>query len=336
MSFLFRYQWENEFQWKARNIFIKTHEDKFDEKRLASLSNAWANWRFHGCVYCNAVQSVLSELDGQLPDELHMAMKEIPAHRHLNEVKFQKSSQMQGVPSSQRKELVVGLKIYLPHDEASSNPISILMESAQKSKKELEFKELGFKKDSSQEIVCEMAVVIEGKVIATGTSASKKGSKRDCAEKALQILRSLQPVHVKNPPNHDILESVEKGDLVKAAFQNANKIDQSNVGNIMLRKMGWNGEGGLATHGISEPVFISSSFGRQGLGHSDGSVTIDKCSVEEKLVTFLRHSSENEIKFSNSLSKEERALVHSLCKKHGLKHKSFGKGDNRYLVVSKN
>ena len=334
MSCLFRYQWENEFQWKARQIFIKTHEEKFDEMRLASLSNAWSNWRFHGCLYCNAVQSMLAELDGELPNELHMAMKEIPAHRHLNEVKFQKSSDMQDGRRLQPNEIVPGLKLYMPHDDAITNPINVLMESAQKSRKEIEFQELGFKSDDSQ-LMYEMAVVIGGKIIATGMAATKKESKRNCAQRAIEILKNSQPIHVKNPPNHDSLKSIERGDLVKSAFQNANKIDQTNVGNIMLRKMGWTGEGGLATHGISEPIFIASSDGRKGLGHSDESVTIDKFSIEEKLIQFLRHNLEDEIKFSNKLSKDERALVHKLCTKYGLKHKSFGKGDNRYLVVSK-
>lgn len=335
MSCLFRYQWENEFQWKARQIFINTHKDEFDEIRLASLSNAWSNWRFHGCLYCNAVQSILAELDEKLPNELHMAIKEIPAHRHLNEVMFQKSSDMP--PDGRRlqsNEIVPGLKLYLPYDDAISNPITVLMESAQKSKKEIEFQELGLKSADSQ-FLYEVAVIVGMKVIATGMAATKKESKRNCALRAIEILKSSQPIHIKNPPNHDSLKSIEKGDLVKSAFQNANKIDQTNVGNIMLRKMGWTGEGGLATHGISEPIFIASSDGRKGLGHSDESVTIDKFSIEDKLTQFLRHSLENEIKFSNKLSKEERALVHKLCTKYGLKHKSFGKGDDRYLVVSK-
>ena len=336
MSFLFRYQWENDFQWKARQVFIKTHEEKFDEKRLASLSNAWSNWRFHGCLYCNAIQSMLAELDGQLPDELHMAMKEIPAHRHLNEVKFRKSSEPLGDRTLKQKELVSGLKLYLPHDELTSNPISILMESAQKSRKQIEFNELGVKGDNPQALVYEMAVVIGGKVIAIGTAASKKESKRDCAEKALEILKISQPIHIKNKPNHDNIESIEKGDLIKSAFEKANKIESTNVGNIMLRKMGWSGEGGLASHGIADPIFIESSSGRKGLGHTGGSVAIDRFSIEHKLTQFIRNSLENEMKFSNELSKEERAIVHKLCTKFGLKHKSFGKGDTRYLVVSKN
>ena len=336
MTFLFRYQWENDFQWKARQIFIKTHEEKFNDIRLASLSNAWSNWRFHGCTYCNAVQALLAELDKDLPNELHMALKEIPSHRNLNEVKFKKSSESQGGHGyAQQKELVRGLKLYVPPDEQISNPINILMESAQKSKRDIEFKDLGYKEDESKITIHETAVVIGGKLIATGSAINRKYSKRDCATRAFEILKSSQQLMIKSSLNHDNVKSIEKGDLVKAAFQNANKIEQSNVGNIMLRKMGWTGEGGLAKHGISEPVFIESTDGRKGLGHCEDSVAIERGSVEKTLVDFLLQSSENEIKFSSQLSKEERAIVHKLCTKYGLKHKSFGKGDDRYLMVSK-
>lgn len=344
MTFLFRYQWENEFQWKARQIFIKTYREKFDDVRLASLSNAWSNWRFHGCTYGSAVQALLVELDKDLPSEMQMAMKEIPSHRNLNEVKFQKSYQNPQCAKRSRlhqhttvsNELVRGLILYLPLDESTSNPISILTESAQKSRKKIEFKELEIKLDDCKEIEYETALVIEGTIVAKGMARNKKESKRDCATRALEILKGTQQLHMKQKPNHDSLKSIEKGNLVKSAFVNANRIEQDNVGNMMLRKMGWTGKGGLGKHGISEPIFIESSDGRKGLGHTGDTNKIERQSIEQTLVDFIRNSTENDIKFSNELSKEERALVHTLCQKYGLKHKSFGTGDERYLVVNKN
>ena len=333
MEFLSRYQWENDFQWKARQLFIQTHEGKFDVVRLASLSNAWSNWRFHGCAYCFTVQSMLTELDKELPCELHMAMKEIPSHAKLNEVKFQKSSLQFTAPT--RKEFIPGLTLYIPKDEAVSNPISILTESTQKSKKYIEFNDLGFKEGETNEPVHETSVFIGERLVAVGIGINRKESKRACADRALEILKQCQPSCVKQLPNHNDLRSIEKGDLVKAAFKNANRIDESNVGNILLRKMGWSGEGGLAKNGISDPVFLESADGRKGLGHAADDVTIERSSIEEKLTDFIQHSAENDLKFSSKLSKNERALVHKLCTKYGLKHKSFGKGDERYLVVSK-
>ena len=44
---------------------------------------------------------------------------------------------------------------------------------------------------------------------------------------------------------------------------------------------------------------------------------------------------DREIKFSSELSKEDRAVIHKISQQYGLKHKSYGKGDDRYLVVGK-
>ena len=44
---------------------------------------------------------------------------------------------------------------------------------------------------------------------------------------------------------------------------------------------------------------------------------------------------DRDMKFSNELSKEERALVHKISKQYGLKHRSYGKGEDMYLIVSK-
>ena len=43
-----------------------------------------------------------------------------------------------------------------------------------------------------------------------------------------------------------------------------------------------------------------------------------------------------DLAFSALLGKEERAVIHKAAQKYGLKSKSHGKGDNRYLVVSRN
>ena len=332
-TFVYKYQWENEFQWKARRVFIQTHEAKFEDRRLASLSNAWANWRFHGCTYCRPVQAMLNELDQELPTEVQAALGKIPSHKGLSQVKFQKSSE-----SGQKSCSVLsnrpfqGFTIYEPRNPAIFNPISVLTESAQKSKKTIEFHYLGLKEDENKTLLHATAVAIEGAILGTGMAGSKRDSKRNCASKALEILRTSVPV--KLPVDHNSIENVEKGKLVKSAFQNAKKIDDTNIGSVMLRNMGWTGDGGLTKTGIAEPVFLESSDRRKGFGH-ELSFSIRKSAVEETLLRFIRESADCDIKFSSDLSKDDRALIHRLCRQYGLKHKSFGKGNERYLIVSK-
>ncbi len=228
-----------------------------------------------------------------------------------------------------------GLTIYVPENPSSSaSSISILHESAQKSRKSIEFQELGCQKESKDVFSYSTAVEIDGKVIATGKAANKKDSKRNCADMALEILKKSQPVLVKSL-NHTNVTQVKKNELTKESYRNSTKIDDNNIGNKLLRKMGWKGDGGLSNGGIADPVFVDGAEGRRGFGNKDDSRQVESQSVEKVLLDFIRQQTEIEIKFSNDLSKTDRALIHKLSQKYGLGHKSYGTGENRYLLVTR-
>ena len=124
---------------------------------------------------------------------------------------------------------------------------------------------------------------------------------------------------------------------MKQSYQKAERIKEDNIGNKMLRKMGWGGSGGIGAKqdGIAEPVFVSSADGRRGVGHNEANQSLNKRSVEDTLLSFLSNADQETIKFSTELSNKDRALVHRLCQKYNLTHKSYGKNENRYLVVGK-
>ncbi len=56
--------------------------------------------------------------------------------------------------------------------------------------------------------------------------------------------------------------------------------------------------------------------------------------VRARLKEF-QHSTEVKYAFPPGLTSEERAYIHTECKKYGFQSKSYGKGDNRYCTVSK-
>jgi hypothetical protein len=62
---------------------------------------------------------------------------------------------------------------------------------------------------------------------------------------------------------------------------------------------------------------------------------VNRVSIHQQLADFLFNSKQSQCMFTNALSKVERALVHDLADEYGLAHKSYGKGEERYLVVSK-
>jgi len=233
---------------------------------------------------------------------------------------------------------IKGLKLFLystpelvTDETPSFNAISAIMESCQKTKKSVEFIE------ETTGHLFKYTLYIEGRCIVESFSANKKEAKRQCAEKAVIYLKQYQEIIFKDQIDHDKVTEIDKKNLVKDSYLSAPKISADNMGSKLLKKMGWDGSSGVGkfSHGISEPVFVESVENRAGFGHSFDDRSVRKGSVETTLLNFLREPSQTEIKFSRDLTKEDRALVHRLCTKYHLKHKSFGKNEDRYLLVTK-
>ena len=79
---------------------------------------------------------------------------------------------------------------------------------------------------------------------------------------------------------------------------------------------------------------VTGVDGKRGLGQHSANKDLHHESIKQVLMDFI-NGTDNDIKFSSELAKEDRALVHKLCQQFGLRHQSFGKGEDRYLVVSK-
>ncbi|XP_078350233.1 NF-kappa-B-repressing factor-like [Oculina patagonica] len=307
--------WESDIQWKIRSQFIETWKDHYPGDKLAALSMVWANMKFLGCRYPAKTEEIVSELESKaaicIPDK---AIRK-------------------------PKPLIENLTIYEPvegDERTSTNPVCILNESAQKSKKTISFDDLGVNGKTG---TYSCAVTISNKVIAVGEGASKKQAKQDAAKNALEILRPRQPVIRvgSRSQQHESAPCVSKTELVSKAYEKAPSIAEDNIGNQMLRKMGWTGSGGIGKdgQGRAEPVMAVGTDGKFGLGSdpTQGAM-VRKSSVQDILMSFIS-GPDREIKFSNELSKEDRALVHKISQQYGLKHRSYGKGDDRYLVVGK-
>lgn len=305
--------WETDLQWRARLQFIKTWKDHYQDDKLSALSMVWANMKFLGCRYPVNTEGIVSELESKaaisIPDKAVRKPKSLIEH----------------------------FIIYEPQEgdeSTNNNPVSILNESAQKSKKTISFDDLGVDNKTGS---CSCAVTIADKVIAVGEGIGKKQAKRNAAENALAILRPRQPVVSVGPRAHESAPCVSRSELVSKAYEKAPSIAEDNIGNQMLRKMGWTGSGGIGKEGQgrAEPVMAVGTDRKFGLGcDPTQGAEVKKTSVQDVLVSFVS-GLDREIKFSNDLSKEDRALVHKISQQYGLKHKSYGKGNDRYLVVSK-
>ena len=304
--------WENEIQWQARKDFINAHTGSIPTKQLEALSMVWANMKFLGCRYPELTEQKVQELEANCPRAM-----DIPAEI--------KRKQDEG-----KKPLIQGFTLYVRDSVGPENPISLLHSNSQRAKKTIEFQELGH---SSGFFTC--AVVIDNILVATGKAANKKDAKRNSAEQAVQILRMRQPV-VDELLTHKKAQVVEKNHLATGKRIDAPRISENNLGSQMLRKMGWTGGGlGSGGKGRADPVLVDETQGRRGLGQDTTDEGVNKVSVKKTVQNFIMDNHRKELRFSSDLSKEDRAIVHKICQQYGLRHKSFGAGEERYLVISK-
>ena len=119
-------------------------------------------------------------------------------------------------------------------------------------------------------------------------------------------------------------------------------IPDDNVGNRLLRKMGWagGGVGAEGNKGKAEPVAVTMAahtiIRREGLGLKSNQTMVDfKKKVRDVVENYAKSEKQDDLAFAPCFSKEERAFIHQLCQKLGLKSNSRGTGSERYLTVSR-
>lgn len=128
----------------------------------------------------------------------------------------------------------------------------------------------------------------------------------------------------------DKVPSLKKGKSVETFDEH--KLGQDNIGFRMLKALGWK-EGD--NKGIVDPIGLSVKIGRAGLG-SEPKVG-QKLNVgyfRKLMINFRDSGSDFDLVFSSEFAKEERAELHKIAQKLGLKSKSEGKEeDERFLTV---
>ncbi|KAI0216576.1 NF-kappa-B-repressing factor [Lamellibrachia satsuma] len=238
--------------------------------------------------------------------------------------------------SRKRKSLPVPLTDFIIIESVmrdSPTATSILNESATFNKMSLtyDFRNLGM-----NGVQCQL--FINDLPFADATGQSQPITKKLASEKALAQLReSSWTINIKKHEDTDNL-GITKDELL-GEIQTNKTIPTSNIGSKLLMKMGWTG-GGVGkegNEGIAEPVSVFGVIRRSGLGfHSDKGIGSDFLpKIRQTLQDYIRSGNEDDIAFASDFSKEERAMIHVECRKVGLKSRSHGTGEERYLVVGR-
>ncbi|NWI18883.1 NKRF factor, partial [Crypturellus soui] len=230
---------------------------------------------------------------------------------------------------SGRKKDLKDLVVY----ENSSNPVCTLNDTAQFNKMTVEYV---FERMTGMRWKCK--VLLENEFIAEAVGV-KKSVKHEAAEEAVKILKKTQPTVVNNLKKGTIEDVISRNEIRGRSAEEAfkQKIKEDNIGNQILRKMGWTGGGlGKDGEGIREPISVKEQFKREGLGLDVERVNkIAKRDIEQIIRNYARSESHIDLTFSTDLTNDERKQIHQIAQKYGLKSKSHGQGHDRYLVVSR-
>lgn len=164
--------------------------------------------------------------------------------------------------------------------------------------------------------------------IVRGNFAGKQWAKSALAEQALAILRKDCFYIIKKKEYEDVST---KNTESKQAGPEANY--EGSKAHQMMLKMGWGGKGlGINEQGGEKTVAetIDQNVSREGLGADN---------VFRKIHTLLEEYSKSDkmslLRFEPDFTTEERAHIHKIARKFGLKSKSEGKGEDRRITITK-
>ncbi|XP_075429479.1 NF-kappa-B-repressing factor [Ascaphus truei] len=217
--------------------------------------------------------------------------------------------------------------------ENASNPVCTLNDTAQFNKVTVEYV---FERMTGINWKCK--VFMDQQFVAEALGV-KKTVKHIAAEEAVKVLKRTQPLVVNNLKKAPIEDAISRNQIRGWSAEEAYKqqIKEDNIGNQLLRKMGWTGGGlGKEGEGIAEPISVKEQFSREGLGLiTNSNHRITKRDIDQIIRNYAASYNQDDLTFSRELTNEERRHIHQVSQKYGLKSKSHGQGNDRFLVVSR-
>ena len=180
-------------------------------------------------------------------------------------------------------------------------------------------------------------VTVDGQQVCESEGGSKAEARDKAASLAIQILRRhCYTIQVKN----QYLSDGTKVDLIDVEVnsgvgEKAAALGTSNMGHKLLSLMGWSG-GGLGRDGAgrAEPVTATTVFGREGLG-SRGVRANFKQRVTKMVEEWVSSNTPYDLVFTTGFTNDQRKEMHNIARRLGLKSKSYGKGEERHLTISR-
>lgn len=182
-------------------------------------------------------------------------------------------------------------------------------------------------------------VFLAGRFVAEAVGP-RKSVKQMAAEMALGSLRQTHAVVRRRPLQKDKEDTISR-EQIAGRWDPATAlppIKDDNIGKQLLRKMGWTGGGlGREGKGIPEPIHVKEQTEREGLGleAQRPAHELHKRDLEAVIQRYSTSEQSDDLCFSAELDNAERKKIHQLCHKYDLRSKSYGRGAQRFLIVSR-
>uniref|UniRef100_A0A0A9YLJ3 NF-kappa-B-repressing factor n=1 Tax=Lygus hesperus TaxID=30085 RepID=A0A0A9YLJ3_LYGHE len=183
---------------------------------------------------------------------------------------------------------------------------------------------------------------LDGMFLSSATGFGQKSAKDMACKMAIEHLKEtsftiLVKAAFTNESGSEVdrnLSSAESSSAPSSASVHK-PISDDNIGNKLLKLMGWSGGGlGKSMQGIEEPIVGSGTIKREGLGGSIKEGDFNR-RVHALLQEYAMGDSKDDLVFSTDFSKEERKAIHEASRKYNLKSRSYGNENNRQLVIFK-
>ncbi|XP_077434830.1 NF-kappa-B-repressing factor [Vanacampus margaritifer] len=313
----------------------------------AAFSHMKVDYKFellpNGSWLCSVYvqDEMVAQASGTKKNSKHAAAAEALVRLRLNQAERQQQaphqhgrgyqqSESSGGQFGMRKKHLSELVVL----ENSDNAVCIINDTAQFNKVPADYKFIYL---PDQRWRCE--VYLEGQFVAAGVGA-KKQVKHIAAQEALDTLRQTQAVVKSNLRKEGHNDAISRSQILGRSGEESmrQEIKEDNIGNQLLRKMGWTGGGlGRDGEGIAEPIKVKEQFSREGLGLETDKFggQLTKRDIEDIIRNYVSSDRQDDLRFSTDLTNDERKQIHQVSQKYGLRSKSYGQGKQRFLIVSR-
>lgn len=352
---------EPSHHWELRKKFMELNMGKFPEDRLVCLAQTFANIEFMGCRYPKETMELVEELAFGVVQEYRESQKNrlkrtfvaasdaAGAKVTRGKIKFDQgedTSSSTGGPLSKRTKLSIDpsdpvssfilIRLGWEENEESRQCYSIILRSATFCKMNANF---SYEVHSGNPPTKTCSVYIDGSKVADATSTSQQAARDEASVKAYaELKKRCYSVLIKNRYLSDgtkvEMDQVESGEAAKSK-----ELPTENVGHKLLRLMGWSG-GGLGkdgNKGISEPLTAEAVFERSGFGSGmiKGASKQFKFRIKKIIEDYATSDNPYDLVFTTGFDNEQRKEMHMIARKLGLKSKSYGKDEDRFLTISR-